>query len=98
MEFQRKFSVLRYCELIFRIKKKNKFSIGNLYKIYKKMFGNVWKWAGKKRKTEKNIGFDKTQIDVELKKLLDDLKYFKHRNLLFGVALISTHFRSISPV
>ena len=65
----------------FLSRKKNEFTIGNLYKIHKEMFGNVWKWAGKKRKTEKNIGVDKTQIDVELKKLLDDLKYWLEQSM-----------------
>ncbi|HUU52254.1 MAG TPA: mobile mystery protein B [Candidatus Heimdallarchaeota archaeon] len=55
-------------------------TIGNLYKIHKEMFGHVWKWAGKKRITEKNIGVEKTQIDVELKKLLDDLEYWLKKN------------------
>lgn len=56
--------------------KKFVFSISNLYRVHKEMFGQVWKWAGKKRNTEKNIGVDKTQIDVEIKKLLDDLDYW----------------------
>ena len=46
----------------FLSKRKVQFTIGNLYKIHEEMFGNVWKWAGKKRKTEKNIEVDKTQI------------------------------------
>lgn len=36
------------------------------------MFGDVWKWAGEFRKTEKNIGIPWMQIGVELKNLLDD--------------------------
>lgn len=60
----------------FLSRKTFQFTIGNLYKIHKEMFGHVWKWAGKKRITEKNIGVEKTQIDVELKKLLDDLEYW----------------------
>jgi len=65
----------------FLSRKKNKFTIGNLYKIHKEMFGNVWKWAGGKRKTEKNIGVNKTQIDAELKKLLDDLEYWLEQSM-----------------
>jgi Fic-DOC domain mobile mystery protein B len=57
-----------------------RFTIGNLYKIHKDMYGHVWKWAGKKRITEKNIGVEKTQIDVELNKLLDDLEYWLKKN------------------
>jgi len=44
--------------------------------IHKKMFGTVWNWAGTKRKTNKNIGVDKTQISVELRKLIDDCKFW----------------------
>lgn len=40
--------------------------------VHQKMFGDVWKWAGDFRKTEKNIGIPWTQIGVELKNLLDD--------------------------
>jgi Fic-DOC domain mobile mystery protein B len=65
----------------FLSRKKIRFTISNFYKIHKEMFGNVWKWAGKKRKTEKNIGVDKTQIDVEMKKLMDDLEYWLEQNM-----------------
>jgi len=64
----------------FLSRKKFLFTIGNLYKIHKEMFGHVWKWAGKKRITEKNIGVEKTQIDMELKKLIDDLEYWLKKN------------------
>jgi Fic-DOC domain mobile mystery protein B len=44
--------------------------------VHKKMFGTVWEWAGTKRNTNKNIGVDKTQISVELRKLIDDCKFW----------------------
>jgi len=44
--------------------------------IHKKMLGKVWSWAGKFRKTEKNIGIECTKIGVELKYLLDDAKFW----------------------
>lgn len=44
--------------------------------LHKKMYGEVWDWAGKFRKTDKNIGVDKSQISVELKKLIDDTLYW----------------------
>jgi Fic-DOC domain mobile mystery protein B len=73
-------SIIEASKKYFLSRKKLQFTIGSLYKIHKEMFGNVWKWAGKKRKTEKNLGVYKTQIDVELKKLLDDLDYWlKHK-------------------
>jgi len=44
--------------------------------VHEKMFGSVWDWAGKKRKTNKNIGVDKTQISVEIRKLFDDCMFW----------------------
>lgn len=44
--------------------------------LHKKMYGDVWKWAGEFRKSEKNIGIKWTQIGIELKNLLDDTKYW----------------------
>lgn len=40
------------------------------------MFGDIWKWAGEFRKTNKNIGVDKFLIGIELKNLLEDCKYW----------------------
>lgn len=44
--------------------------------LHKMMYGDVWKWAGEFRKTNKNIGINWIQITVELKNLLDDTKYW----------------------
>jgi Fic-DOC domain mobile mystery protein B len=45
-------------------------------RVHKKMYGNVWTWAGEFRKTNKNLGIDKWQISTELRYLLDDIKYW----------------------
>jgi Fic-DOC domain mobile mystery protein B len=44
--------------------------------IHERMFDEVWEWAGKLRKTNKNIGVDKSQISTELKKLIDDCSFW----------------------
>lgn len=44
--------------------------------LHKKMYSEVWKWAGEFRKTDKNMGTKWTQIGIELKKLIDDTKYW----------------------
>jgi len=44
--------------------------------LHKKMFGEIWMWAGEFRKTDKNIGVDKFMIGMELKNLLDDCNYW----------------------
>ena len=43
--------------------------------IHKKMFAQVWRWAGTYRKSNKNIGVDKTEIAVEVRKIIDDCKF-----------------------
>ncbi len=44
--------------------------------LHKRMYGNVWSWAGTFRKTNKNIGVDKWQISTQLKNLVDDTLYW----------------------
>ena len=49
--------------------------------VHKRMFADVWVWAGEFRKTNKNIGVDKWQIPSEIKYLLDDAKYWHENNI-----------------
>ena len=49
--------------------------------LHKKMFGNVWRWAGEFRNTNKNIGSDKFLIGVDLKHLLDDCRFWVENNI-----------------
>lgn len=44
--------------------------------LHKRMFEEVWSWAGRFRKTDKNIGVDKFLIGISLKQLLDDSNYW----------------------
>jgi Fic-DOC domain mobile mystery protein B len=44
--------------------------------LHKRMFSRVWKWAGKTRLTEKNIGVPKEQIFTKLKLLFDDTEFW----------------------
>ena len=44
--------------------------------LHKRMFADVWKWAGTFRNTNKNIGVDRFQISIELRKLLDDTMFW----------------------
>lgn len=47
-----------------------------LCSLHKRMFGKVWKWAGKYRKTDRNIGVDVWQIEADLRKTLDDVRFW----------------------
>jgi Fic-DOC domain mobile mystery protein B len=44
--------------------------------LHRRMYAEVWNWAGKFRKTNKNIGADKWQISTQLKCLLDDALFW----------------------
>jgi Fic-DOC domain mobile mystery protein B len=44
--------------------------------LHRRMFEEVWQWAGEFRITNKNLGVDKFSIGVEIKKLLDDCNYW----------------------
>lgn len=44
--------------------------------LHKRMFGDVWKWAGRYRTTPRNIGIDAYRIAVELHQVIDDAKYW----------------------
>lgn len=48
--------------------------------VHKRMYADVWAWAGEFRKTNKNIGIDKWQIPTELRYLLDDVRYWHENN------------------
>ena len=49
---------------------------GFLNTLHKRLFGNVWKWAGKFRTSGKNIGVDAYRIVTELQNLIDDTKFW----------------------
>jgi len=44
--------------------------------LHNKMFCDVWSWAGKFRKTNKNIGVDKFLVAEELRCLIGDCKFW----------------------
>ena len=44
--------------------------------LHKRMYGNVWKWAGQFRRSDKNFGIDKWQIPMALRSLLEDALFW----------------------
>lgn len=60
--------------------------------LHKRMYGDVWAWAGKFRRTDKNLGIDKWQIPMALKNLCDDTLYWI-RNETFTADEIALRFK-----
>lgn len=48
--------------------------------LHKRMYGDVWKWAGDFRNSEKNIGIKSYLIPTQLKQLLDDAVFWNQNN------------------
>lgn len=44
--------------------------------LHRRMYGDVWRWAGEFRKTPRNIGVDAWKIAPDLRMLLDDVRYW----------------------
>lgn len=61
---------------IARRRRGNVFEDAFVRTLHKRLFGDVWAWAGQYRFTEKNIGIDPVQISVQLRMLLDDARYW----------------------
>ena len=49
--------------------------------LHKRMYGEVWKWAGTFRTSEKNLGIKSYLIPVQLKQLLDDVTFWYENNV-----------------
>lgn len=47
-----------------------------VFDLHKRMFGDVWTWAGTRRNTGKNIGVDPPQIYIRLGGLLKDARFW----------------------
>jgi len=64
--------------------------------LHKDMFGDVWDWAGKLRQVEFSIGVKAYMVPIELKKLVDDLKYWdKNKTFCVVETAARLHHRAV---
>ncbi|MEP9356392.1 mobile mystery protein B [Xanthobacter sp. KR7-65] len=47
-----------------------------LDELHRRMFGDVWRWAGQYRTTGRNIGVDAYRIAMEVRQAVDDARYW----------------------
>ena len=47
-----------------------------LIRLHKRMLGEVWRWAGAYRRSERNIGVAAIRIPMDIRGLLDDARYW----------------------
>lgn len=60
------------------------FNIDFLFKVHKDMLSPVWEWAGKQRKSEKNIGVKAYLIQTQLVELCKDVAYWNTEKVDFS--------------
>jgi len=64
--------------------------------LHKRLFGDVWDWAGTLRKSGKNIGIDPIHIPVEVRTLMDDARYWvDHKTYAPSEAAVRFHHRLV---
>lgn len=49
--------------------------------LHRHILGDVWRWAGKFRASERNIGIDSWEIPIALRALLDDTRTWIERKV-----------------
>ena len=67
-----------------------------LLNLHKRMLNGVWKWAGSFRQTERNIGIQAYRIGVELRQLVDDVRYWvEHQTFSPDEIAVRFHHRLV---
>lgn len=80
-------------------RRRNPFTEPFLRGLHRRMFANVWRWAGKYRTSERNLGVEPWRIETEMHRVLGDARYrIDHKvyppdeiSVRFHHALVSIH-------
>jgi Fic-DOC domain mobile mystery protein B len=68
-----------------------------LRRLHRRMFGEVWRWAGSYRTSARNIGVDAWRIPEEVALLLDDARYWvEHETYPIDEIGIRFHHRLVT--
>ena len=63
-----------------RARPKQLVSVDFMRRLHQRMFGDVWRWAGEFRQSNKNIGASRETIGIALRQLCDDVNFWlEHR-------------------
>ena len=71
------------------------FDLPWLKKLHRDMLGNVWKWAGRFRQSETNLGVPPHQIEVSLANLLEDVKAWGASGMGLLEQSAHLHYRAV---
>ena len=80
-----------------RVRRRDLLTEEFLRQLHKRLFGNVWAWAGVFRRTERNIGIEPVQIPIELRTAFDDARYWiEHETFPPDEIAIRLHHRLVA--
>jgi len=95
--FQAEFQNISKVLLKYILKKPSKraapFDYPWLLRLHKEMYGEVWDWAGKLRRTNLNIGVDWHKVSFELHRLLDEVKVWERYSHPAAEISVKLHHR-----
>ncbi len=70
---------------------------GFLKGLHKRMFGQVWRWAGVYRTTARNVGIEAYRIPVEVQALINDARFWVENETYWPDELaVRFHHRLVS--
>lgn len=65
--------------------------------LHKRMFGDVWNWAGTFRRTERNIGIAPQRVAAEVPMMFDDLRFWvEHQTYPADETAVRLHHRLVA--
>jgi Fic-DOC domain mobile mystery protein B len=68
-----------------------------LKSLHRRMFDRVWRWAGRYRTTERNLGVKPFEIEPALRQALDDARYWiEHKSFPPDEMAVRFHHRLVS--
>jgi Fic-DOC domain mobile mystery protein B len=80
----------------FKQKKRDLLDEGFVRDLHSRMFDQTWRWAGKFRSSNKNIGVDWSQIAVRLHALLENTRYqIEHNTFLTDELAVWFHHQLV---
>lgn len=71
--------------------------VGFLFELHRRMFSDVWRWAGQQRRRESNIGVAPHQIVTDTRITLDDARFWhEHETFPLDERAARLHFRLVA--
>ena len=80
-----------------RVRRRDLLTEQFLRQLHRRLFGDVWAWAGEFRRTERNIGIEPARIPVDLRMAFDDARYWiEHETFPPDEIAVRLHYRLVA--